>query len=268
MSERKLAVAGSFYPDTKDEITRYIEHFNKVLEENNIAIDTNLNPRAIIVPHAGYIYSGFTANLAYKYMPKNIKNIIVIGPSHRYSFSGASVAFYDKYPTPLGNLVINKTLSDTLINKFDFIGFNEQVHCEHSTETQFPFIKYYTKDIEVVEIVYSDCDFHNISKVLEYLLDDEENFVVISTDLSHFYTLDDAKTKDSVCLKAIQKSDISLLDKGCEACGMIGVKAIIEVANRLKFGTKILDYRTSADTNNDNNSVVGYTSVVFEKIVF
>ena len=115
MSERKLAVSGQFYPDIEDELQRYLEHFNNVLDDNNIKVDETLHPRAIIVPHAGYIYSGFTANIAYKYIPKDIENIIVIGPSHRYGFDGASVALYDTYPTPFGELTINQALSKSLI---------------------------------------------------------------------------------------------------------------------------------------------------------
>ncbi len=264
MSERKLAVAGTFYPKSKDEITRYIEHFNSILKENNISLDKSIIPRAMIVPHAGYIYSGFTANMVYRYIPKTIKNIIVIGPSHKFAFPGASVALYDTYPTPFGTLTINKSLTNELINKFDFIGFNEQVHCEHSTETQFPFIKYYGGDVDVVEIIYSNCEFPNIAKVVRYLLEDEQNLVIISTDLSHFYSLNEAKARDSICLEAIQKQDIKLFDKGCEACGIIGVKAMIEAANELGLESKIFDYRTSADTSYDTNSVVGYLSVVFK----
>ena len=264
MSERKLAVSGTFYPNNKDEITRYLEHFNTILKENNITVDSTIIPRAMIVPHAGYIYSGFTANMVYRYIPKSIKNIIVIGPSHKFGFSGASVALYNNYPTPFGNLPINKALSSELIDKFDFMGFNEQVHCEHSTETQFPFIKYYTSNIQVVEIVYSDCNYHNIAQVVKYLLEDENNLVVISTDLSHFYNLDEANARDSVCLEAIRKQDIKLFEQGCEACGMIGVKAIIQVANEMGLKSKIFDYRTSADTSSDTSSVVGYVSVIFQ----
>jgi hypothetical protein len=265
MSERKLAVSGTFYPNNKDEVTRYIEHFNKVLEENSITTDTTMNPRAMIVPHAGYIYSGFTANMVYRYIPKNIKNIIVIGPSHKFAFGGASVALYDNYPTPFGDLVINKNLTQQLIDKFDFVGFDDKIHCEHSTETQFPFIKYYTAGVEVVEMVYSDCDFNNIAKVIEYLVEDEENLIIISTDLSHFHTLKEANSRDNICLNAIAKKDISLLKKGCEACGMIGVKAMIKVANSFNLDTKIIDYRTSADTSKDESSVVGYVSVLLTK---
>ena len=262
---RKLAVSGQFYPEFDDELNRYIEHFNNIIDQNNIVVDDTIEPKAIIVPHAGYIYSGFTANIAYKYIPKSTKNIIVIGPSHKFNFEGASVALYDNYPTPFGDLEINKELSYELISKYSFLDFNDAVHCEHSTEVQFPFIKYYTSDVKVVEIVYSSIDFHNISEIIYDLLQDEDNFVVISTDLSHFYPLNNAHKLDNICIEAIQNKDLDAFDKGCEACGLIGVKALIDTANKLKYNSKILDYRTSADYSNDTNSVVGYTSVVLGK---
>lgn len=262
MSERKLAVAGQFYPDTKDEIKRYIDHFNNILEKNSVVKDQSIQPRALIVPHAGYIYSGFTANIAYKYIPEGIKNIIVIGPSHKYGFEGASGALYDIYPTPIGDLEINSKLTKELISKYPFLGFNDEVHSEHSTETQFPFIKNYSTDAKVVEIVYSKIAHTHIANLIEDLLEDKDNFVVISTDLSHFYDQKTANSLDNICLVSIEKKDISIMDKGCEACGMTGVKAILEVCNKKDLKTKILDYRTSADASNDTKRVVGYTSVV------
>ncbi len=265
MSTRKLAVAGQFYPDDENEILRYINHFNDVLEKNNIQKQQKIEPKAIIVPHAGYIYSGFTANMGYKEIPKNVKNIIVIGPSHKFAFEGASVALYDSYPTPLGSLDINKAISQRLIDEFSFFTFNEQVHCEHSTETQLPFIKYYLPDVNVVEIVYGHIDFIDIAKVIESLLKDEGNFIVISTDLSHFYDLNTANKLDNICLSAILNKDIDIKENGCEACGMIGVKAILEIANRQNFDISILDYRTSADASRDTNRVVGYTSAIIGK---
>jgi MEMO1 family protein len=266
MSERKLAVSGQFYPNDQKELQRYLEHFNQVLNENHISIDTTLDPRAIIVPHAGYIYSGFTANLAYKYIPNEIENIIVIGPSHRYSFDGASIALYDRYPTPFGVLEINQKLSNKLMDQFEFLNFYDEVHQEHSTETQFPFIKYYSKDKKVIEIIYSKCDYQDISKIIEELLKDLKNFIVISTDLSHFYTLAEANKKDKQCISAISSNDVDSFNKECEACGLVGVKGLIQVTNKLDYKIKLLDYRTSADVSNDTKSVVGYSSfVIFSK---
>lgn len=269
MSKRELAVSGSFYPNTQEEILKYINHFNLILEENKIDVDVTIKPLALIVPHAGYIYSGFTANMAYRYIStlKDIKNIIVIGPSHKFGFEGASVSLYDIYPTPLGDLTINKSLGEELLNKFSFLIFEDRVHCEHSTETQFPFIKHYANaDVNVLEIVYSDANFKDISQLIEYLLMDKNNLVIFSTDLSHFYSLDEANKKDNICLEAIVKKDNKLMDSGCEACGKIGVKGLLDFVNNHNFGTKLLDYRTSADTSNDKSSVVGYTSaLVYEK---
>jgi len=264
MSKRELAVVGQFYPDSKDELDRYLNHFNNVLEQNNIKIDNSVNSRAIIVPHAGYIYSGFTANLAYQYIPNNIKNIIVIGPSHKFGFDGGSVALYDKYPTPYGDLDINQELSNELVSKYDFLNFTPQVHCEHSTEVQFPFIKRYKSSSKVVEIVYSDINYTQISQVVQDLLKDKDNFIVISTDLSHFYDLKKANKLDNICIKSILNYDLDIQNNGCEACGMLGVKAMIDVSKNLNLTPIILDYRTSCDTSNDSSSVVGYLSVLLK----
>jgi len=265
MSSRELAVCGQFYPDDKQELNRYIEHFNSVLSENSIEIDKSLDVRGIIVPHAGYIYSGFTANLGFRYIPKDVKNIIVIGPSHKFGFEGASVALYDTYPTPFGDLKIDLELSKKLVTQFGFLTFYDEVHCEHSTETQFPFIKYYTPNVNVVEIVYSQCEYQNLAQLINKLLEDQDNFIVISTDLSHFYSLEEAKEKDIKSIEAIDKKDIQLLNTDAEACGMIGVKGVLEAVNQLKLDTKFLDYRTSADVSQDKKSVVGYTSFVIHQ---
>lgn len=260
MSQRKLAVCGTFYPSNKSELERYLNHFNRVLEENNIQIEPQKNARAIIVPHAGYVYSGFTANMAYKTIPEEIQNIIVIGPSHKFSFEGASISLYDKYPTPFGMLDINVELAQQLRSKFEFLGFYDEVHSEHSTETQFPFIKYYQDEKRVVEIIYSRCEYMEISQLIKELLKDKNNFLIISTDLSHFHSLDIAKKKDAHCLEAIASRDIKKFSKECEACGIVGVKGIVEASNELKLKMKLLDYRTSADVSGDKNSVVGYSS--------
>ncbi|QKF66346.1 AmmeMemoRadiSam system protein B [Arcobacter venerupis] len=261
MSIRKAVVSGSFYPDKKEEILKYINHFNSVKTND----ETFENIKAIIVPHAGYIYSGFTANLAYKLLNKeDIKRVIVIGPSHRAYLKGASVALYDEYETPLGNLKIDKEFSQNLIDKYDFLEFNEECEFEHSTETQAPFIKHYFENIQLVEIVYGEIDYEDLSKVIDEVLEDELNFVVISTDLSHFYTLEEANKKDNICLNAINKKDLEMFNY-CEACGKTGVKAIINWAIKNNYETKVLNYCTSADVTKDKNRVVGYTSALIGK---
>ena len=111
MSIRESAVAGSFYPASCSEIERYIAHFNTVLDENDFKSEAvEIAPSAIIVPHAGYIYSGFTANVAYRSAAQKragIKRVVVIGPSHRVYIDGASVALYDRYDSPCGEMKID-----------------------------------------------------------------------------------------------------------------------------------------------------------------
>ena len=258
MNIRKSVVSGSFYPDKKEELLKYINQFNSFKTNNETFEDI----KAIIVPHAGYIYSGFTANLAYKLASKKeIKRVIVIGPSHRVYLKGASVAIYDEYETPLGNLKIDKKFSQNLIDKYDFLDFNVECEFEHSTETQAPFIKHYFENVQLVEIIYGEINYEDLSKVIDEVLSHSDNFVVISTDLSHFYTLEEAQKLDNICLEAIDKKDLKMFDY-CEACGKVGVKAIIDCAIKNDFDTKVLNYCTSADVTKDKSRVVGYTTAL------
>ena len=266
MSTRKDAVAGQFYPANKEEIEKMLHHYNDIVDE---AIKDKtllqLKPRAIIVPHAGYVYSAFTANIAFRLLHNTTaKRVIVIGPSHRVYIKGISVAAFDEYETPLGSLKIDKALSNELMEKFG-LHFQEDAHAEHSTEVQMPFIKEYMQDPSVVELVYGEEDPHHLAKVIEYLLKDEENVVVISTDLSHYYSLEEAKKRDSICLEAIATLTTQELHQGCEACGIIGVEALLIAAKQLQLKPTVLDYRTSADASGDASRVVGYASAIFTK---
>ncbi len=261
-SIRKMAVSGSFYPDKKDEVLRYINHFNSFDIKLDNFDNFSKSLKAIIVPHAGYIYSGFTANLAYKIAKaKSFKRVVVIGVSHRVYLKGASVALYDEYETPLGNLKIDKEYSQQLIEKFDFLSFNETCEFEHSTETQMPFIKHYFDDISLVEIVYGDISYKDLEKVIDEVLKDEENFVVISSDLSHFHSESEANEIDNVCLNAIQNQDMNLFDY-VEACGKTGIMAIVDYSIQNNLKAKVLNYCTSADVTKDKSRVVGYTSAL------
>lgn len=255
---RKTAFCGSFYPESKDEIISYINEFNK-----QFTINGQFNAKAMIVPHAGYVYSGFTANIAYHIAKdKKPKRVIVIGPTHNVYYEKASVALYDEYETPFGNIQIDLDYSQKLIEKYDVLDFNEELHMEHSTETQAPFTKYYFPNSKIIEIIYGKVDYKLLSEVIDELLEDEDNLVLISTDLSHFHTQEKANKLDNICLKAIAKKDMSLFDQGCEACGKIGVKAVIYSAIKKNLNTKVLHYCTSYDRTKDASRVVGYTSAL------
>jgi len=265
MSSRTMSVAGSFYPASSNEIIQMINHFNTILEshlESLKKFDT-LSGSAVIVPHAGWIYSGFTANIAYRVLSNNSpKTIVVIGPSHRVGFEGVSISDMDIYQTPLGNLEIDRNLVKDLMQHLE-IPYFPQAHHEHSTEVQMPFIKHYFPESKIIELVYAYAEPAQIVPIIEYVLNLPYTAVVISTDLSHYYSLEKAKQLDSICLEAIRTENIQELHQGCEACGMIGVEAMLSVAKEKNMEAVLLDYRTSADASGDTARVVGYASALF-----
>ncbi len=263
MSRRKAAVSGTFYPASCEKIEAMISHFSGMLPSG--ALDHFMKDvRAVIVPHAGYIYSGFTANAAFRLAARrsDVKRVVVIGPSHRVALPGASVAQFESYETPCKTLAIESTFSRKLEAHYADLSFFSQAHQEHSTEVQMPFIAHYFSDVPVVEIVYGAIDPKALALVIEELLADRTTLLVISTDLSHFYTLEAAGRLDQICIEAIRSMNISMFDQGCEACGLIGVKAMLLAAKNRGLKTEIVDYRTSADASGDTDRVVGYLSAV------
>jgi len=258
--KREMSVVGTFYPREAKEILRYFDSFSTSFDKEFSLIEAKT--RAVIVPHAGYVFSGYSANIAYRVLAKSgIKNFVVIGPSHRVAFEGVSISASSEYLTPFGPLAKSELIHDAIQKDF---GLSEKItHAEHSTEVQFPFIKHYISDAKIVELVYGSAYASSLSKIIDMVLNLEDCGVIISTDLSHFYNQDIANKLDSICLEAIKKLDISLLHQGCEACGILGVEAMMLSAQKQKLSPIILDYRTSSDASGDDSSVVGYMSACF-----
>ena len=264
MLKRKSVVAGQFYPATAEEIQKYFDYFNEALEKGvKDPEQLKTRTRAVIVPHAGYIYSGFTANVAHRLLANaDLKRVVVIGPSHRVYLKGTSVGEFDLYETPFGDLTGDRALADEIGRRFG-LSFVPEAHAEHSTEVQFPFIKYYLPEVSIVELVYGDEDPRNLAPLIEWLLEDPQTGVVISSDLSHYYDIQKAKALDSVCLDAVATLNPARLHEGCEACGKIGIEAMLIAARAAGLEPLILDYRTSADASGDTSQVVGYMSAAF-----
>ncbi len=260
--KRSAGNAGAFYPASCSEIEEMIERWNGVrpADDNAEALSSEVRPLSIISPHAGYIYSGFAANIAHSMLGNSKpKRVVVIGPSHHVYFEDISISIQDSYETPCGDMPIDSAYARSLGEHFGLI-FVEQAHgMEHSTETQMPFIRHYNPQAKVVEMIYSNASYNRLSFIIDHILSDPDNAVVVSSDLSHFYTQQKAEQLDGICLEGIDRLDISILDHGCEACGIIGIKAMIESTQKLSLASKLLDYRTSADTGR----VVGYMSAVF-----
>ena len=261
----RRAVVKEWYGGSCEAVENFIAHFNRIIDENSDKIKAkeifSMIPKAIIVPHAGWVYSGFTANFAYRIAANaKPKRVVVIGPSHRFPIRGISVTLEDVYETPCGFLPIDREFSKELIEKFNVSNL-EEVHQEHSTEVQMPFIYHYFGEIPVVELVYGDYDPVQLKDIIEYAINDN-SLVVISTDLSHYYDLKTANALDYNCLEAVENLDINYLQK-CEACGKIGVTGMILAAQELGLTPLIVDYRTSADVSGDTSNVVGYMSAIF-----
>ncbi|MDP1784172.1 MAG: AmmeMemoRadiSam system protein B [Sulfuricurvum sp.] len=265
MSTRTMSVAGSFYPAYSQEVVEMIDHWNTILQShaNEWERFNALRGRAVIVPHAGWVYSGFTANIAHRVLSNSHpKTIVVIGPSHRIGFEGVSIANTGTYQTPIGELSIDRVLVNDLMEKFELPYF-PQAHHEHSTEVQMPFIQHYSPTAHVVELVYAYAKPSQIAPIISYLLDQSDTAIVISTDLSHYYSLEEANKLDAICLEAIRNENVQELHQGCEACGVIGVEAMLSVAKERNMEAILLDYRTSADASGDTDRVVGYASALF-----
>jgi AmmeMemoRadiSam system protein B len=254
---REMSVAGSFYPKDKAEIIRYIDFFNDMYAKKLSLPD--IKTKVVIVPHAGYVYSGYTANIAYRLLQKSgVKKFLVVGPSHRVGFNGISMSDDESYATPFGEIENAKEMSKALEENFDLRRLIS--HEEHSTEVQFPFLKHYIPDAEIVELIYGRVSSDEIAQIIDFVLEKEDWGVVISTDLSHFHNLEMANSLDVICAKAITNLDLEELRKGCEACGILGVEAVVKSALKLNLHATLLDYRTSADVTKDDKRVVGYLS--------
>jgi len=259
---RKPAVEGSFYPSEIKDVSKIINSFDsQVVLSDKI---TSVKPKIFISPHAGLFFSGQTATYGYKLVSKfKYNRIVIFAPSHRVYFEGMSGAMYESYFINGKNIAIDKEFTEKISNKFN-LEFIESAHKkEHSAEIQFPFINYYFSDTKVAVFVYAEYDYIELSKILNYILDEyDKTLIVISSDLSHFHSYDYCKKIDNKLIEGINKLNIEKISKG-EACGMIGIKASVESAKRKKLKTIMLDYKNSGDIIQDKSSVVGYASIIF-----
>ena len=259
---REAGNRGRFYPHLCLDVTAQIESYNRNLDKLSNPALLTVTPKAVIVPHAGYVYSGFTANAAHKVVANaHPECVVVIGPSHYVPFEGMSLSFTKSFETPCGSIDADGAMFKRLNNSFGFQYIKKAHYLEHSTETQFPFIRHYNPDAKLLEIIYGKVDWQEVAALIEFLIQNQ-CMVVVSSDLSHFYPLKEAVTSDDICLKAIEKRDVGMLNKGCEACGIVGIKALLYVAQKQQLKSGILDYRTSAETSGNESSVVGYVSAV------
>ena len=257
---RPAAVAGTFYPADKHQLQAMIQGF---LDD---APTTGRLPKAIIAPHAGYIYSGPIAASVYARLRQGrgqISRVVLLGPAHRVAFRGLAVSSAQWFATPLGQIPIDRLACSALL-ALPFVHELDQAHAqEHSLEVHLPFLQEVLGNFSLVPVVVGDAAPEEVSAVLEDLWGNDETLIVISSDLSHYHDYATARRMDAATSKAIeslQREDIGFDD----ACGRLPISGLLIAAKRRGMSVKTVDLRNSGDTAGPRDQVVGYGAYVLE----
>lgn len=262
MNKTKSAiVSGTFYPDDKNALTEVIKTFNTHTKK-----EYNITSRAIIVPHAGYIYSGLLACEGFHYLDKNVKNIFIIAPSHHLFLTKPALLDYNEYETPLGKININQEIYNTLISELGCEYNNEAYEKEHSVEVQIPFIQYFYKNVNIIPILVSYGLTNDVKEIIERFYGDKNNAFVISTDLSHFHEEKEAENIDTLTATMIELIGTDKFNHQ-QACGSAGICGLVNFARENKYSLIRLGMMNSSAITQNPEKVVGYGAwILYEDI--
>jgi len=258
---RKPAYAGSFYPASAKALESAVSSF--LSASKIVKIPGTL--RALIVPHAGYVYSGATAGKAYSVLSQLAsppKKIILLGPSHNALFSGLATCGAPVWQTPMGEVAAGAI--DEICGASDLVIDACEAHApEHCLEVQLPFLQaVMKKDFTVYPALTCKTDEESAADYLAAAMKKPGNLLVVSSDLSHFFPLAKAKAVDSRSCKIISSLDVSHA-KEIDACGKTGIIIAMLLARRLGWKCVQLGYSTSAEASGDGSRVVGYGAFAF-----
>ncbi|OUS31119.1 AmmeMemoRadiSam system protein B [Gammaproteobacteria bacterium 45_16_T64] len=255
MDIRSAAVSGMFYPSNPVELKGAVTRFLKASR------DRELVPKVLVVPHAGYIYSGQVAAEAYKLLEKSddkIERVILLGPCHRVPVVGVAIPSVSAFSTPLGDIPLDLKLIER-INRLSFVEASDEAHeLEHSLEVHLPFLQEVIGKFSLVPLVVGECSAVDVAKVLDVVWGEAETLIVISTDLSHFLSYNQAMKMDSDTAIKIMALESSL--SGDEACGCRPLNGMLYYAKKMGLHIEQLALRNSGDTSGDKQRVVGYGS--------
>lgn len=259
---RNPQFAGTFYPDDPQVLKEMIEGFLHQV----IIPKLKVKPKALIVPHAGYIYSGIVAAYGYKtLMGFKYKRIVFLGPSHNFIFSGLAVSPNGKWFTPLGEVESEGISAFSkirdVIESSNLIESSQIHEIEHSLEVQIPFLQVVLDNFKIVPILTGEVNTDTASFLINSILD-ENTLLIVSSDLSHYYSYEDAQKLDQVTIDAILNYDINALRTFGEACGITGIEILLKIAAQNKWQIKLLKAANSGDTSGLKDQVVGYASFV------
>lgn len=247
-------VAGKFYTANREELLEQFRSFDTKPEYE-------CTSRAIIVPHAGYMYSGWLAYQGFLHLDKNVKNIFIFAPSHFVPLEKACVlSSADSWETPLGNISLNKEIQEEMVQELGLHYMDEAFEREHALEVQVPFIQHFY-DVENVKIIpiLTNYDFESVERIIEKYYGNWDNGFVISSDLSHFHADAEAKKIDNMTAQMIETKNIENFSTD-QACGGVSICALVDYAKKRDFSLIRIGLTNSGETSGELRQVVGYGS--------
>lgn len=261
---RKAVYAGSFYPATRSELTALIERLTKQVTPAQVQHPAQTTLKALILPHAGYVYSGLTAAHASQVLRENqFEKVILLGPDHRIGFKGGAISDVAAYINPLGLIRLHEDAARLRMQSSLFHAIPASDRLEHSLEVVLPFLQYYLKKFELIPIVLGPDHIDNYAEALEPMLD-QNTLLVVSSDLSHYLSYSEAVVRDRETIQMILDLDaVKLLKRSNAACGKIPILIAINMARKHDWHPVLLHYSNSGDTAGDHSKVVGYAAIAF-----
>jgi AmmeMemoRadiSam system protein B len=259
---RPAAVAGAFYPSQPHALRQMLAQC-QVAARPLMGTDT-LRPKALIVPHAGYIYSGPIAASAYALLQPlhaTIRRVVLLGPVHRVWVQGLALPGVEAFATPLGEVILDQA-GIAAIADLPQVSVSSAAHAEeHSLEVHLPFLQSVLDDFSLIPLAVGGASPEAVAEVLDRLWGGDETLIVISSDLSHFLPYAEARQHDSATANAILKLRTDLV--GEQACGAYPINGLLLAAQRRGLKPQLLDLRNSGDTAGSRDRVVGYGSFAF-----
>jgi hypothetical protein len=261
---RRPAVAGLFYPADGHDLTVAIRRLLNAVPPGGAGEPP---PKAIIAPHAGYVYSGAIAASAYVRLAPlaaRIRRVVLIGPCHRMPLRGLALSSAEEFATPLGPVPVDRAAAETLLGLPQVRTFDATHAEEHALEVQLPFLQMVLDEFAIVPLVAGEATATEVAQVLDRLWNGVETLIVISSDLSHYYDYETAKTLDDATRRAIESLDADGVGEP-QACGRVPVRGLLTVAKPRGLAVRTLDLRNSGDTAGDRRRVVGYGAWMFSE---
>lgn len=262
---RPPAVAGMFYPKDPVELKRVIADLTRKAEKSGPAVPAGQPLRALILPHAGYSYSGFaTAHAAPLLKQRQFDKIIVMGPDHRAGFRGCAISRVTAYRTPLGKINLHRD-AERLRRHSNLFSTPPRVseQKEHAVEVILPFLQTWLPPFELIPIITGGVSPEAVSRAIMPLLD-ETTLIIASSDLSHYLPYDRAVSRDRESIEWIVKLESEkLINSRNRACGKIPIAVVINLARVYNWQPLLIHYSNSGDTSGNRDRVVGYSVIAF-----